>query len=305
MIASFPFFHVLCSKYPDSELNVIVNSDLFDLYKVLPFDLKLHSFPDDKDTLFGIHHYSYNLFDVFNIDIFFDLQNTFKSSFMGFCFRAHERIGIETGFNKFFLTKKHSKRDELFFDKYYLDIIESYLNVKNENLKIAASNDSNNVVYLNAKKEKKSFLVIINDIASKGLWKSFFDSFFEQNFLVWYRGKNEELFEEFQKELDNKNSYKMICQKGLFVELLDFMSDVSCAFTDEFWTASISSYYGVQSFVFLEELVQIPELSHFSLVPSIVHFDSKLPVSLTIKNERKQIDDMSGLVDSIHEILKL
>ena len=99
----FPFMEVLSEEFPGAEIFTISEeSDSF-AFNFLPFKVKAFERPRDKKNFLKTHQYCANLHDIFNIDVFFDLENNFNSSFMGYNFRSTHRVGYETGWNKYFL----------------------------------------------------------------------------------------------------------------------------------------------------------------------------------------------------------
>jgi ADP-heptose:LPS heptosyltransferase len=105
-LQTFPLIYSLNEEYKNCEINLIGSEDSLFLAKLLPFEVKTYIFNKDENKRpWDIHRYCYNLFDVFNIDHFYSLNDSFNDAFMGFCFRAKERIGYKRGLRKMFLTK--------------------------------------------------------------------------------------------------------------------------------------------------------------------------------------------------------
>src|SRR3989339_369677 len=333
LILAFPFFHALRTEFVDAEINLIVNDDLPDLCKFLntKLNVKSYSFPLKKNSLWGIHHYSYNLLDVFNIDLFFDLEDSFKSAFMGITFRARERIGMVNGANRLWLTKKIKKAQGLkrIYDEYYLHLLEDYTGKKFDNLKIcdieippdpvlfpdeSTPSSGNKACSVSATPiafdEKQHFLISINESKNLPLWKSFFDCFISQKFIIVDNRSDTEkqnLLDIFKSSADNsegKNSFKIITTTG--PELLRVLIEESLSvITDEFWVANLASYLGKKAFVFINQNEQIPFIKYFRLSPVLVKLAQEVPVRVTTDLETKQISNIGEVVDFIHSELKI
>ncbi|RPJ78001.1 MAG: hypothetical protein EHM20_04945, partial [Alphaproteobacteria bacterium] len=85
--STFPFFITLGEEYPKAEINIISEENCSLAYNFLPFKNHIFERPKEKLSFFETHHYCANLNDIFNVDLFFDLDNNFNSAFMGFNFR--------------------------------------------------------------------------------------------------------------------------------------------------------------------------------------------------------------------------
>ena len=82
LLQTFPFFINLYNEYPADEIYIICEEDCSPLFAFLPFKARVFERPKEKMDLIQTHHFVVNLHEVFNIDIFFDLENSFNSAFM-------------------------------------------------------------------------------------------------------------------------------------------------------------------------------------------------------------------------------
>ncbi|GAB4407882.1 MAG: hypothetical protein OHK0056_08420 [Bacteriovoracaceae bacterium] len=87
-----PKIYIIHENYQRRDLNL------------MPFKLDLHGLDLDKTNVPNIHKWSFNNKDLFNIDIYFDFQNEFKSTFLGFTLRSRERVGTGNWIQKKMLT---------------------------------------------------------------------------------------------------------------------------------------------------------------------------------------------------------
>ncbi len=335
LLLSFPFFFALRQEFGDAEINVIVNDNLPFLYDFMKVKLgiKTYSFPLVKNSILGIHHYSYNLLDIFNIDLFFDLDDSFKSAFMGFAFRAHERVGIINGANRFWLTKKIKKNMALkrFYDEYYLQLLKSYTDKNFDNLKVCDAeiidplpveikedtfNEEEDISFVSPPKTEEvapvvvgNFLISIKEEDSLDIWKEFFDCFVSQSFLIVDNREGDDrsdLLKKFTEgeRADIKNIFKIIKNIGQ-LELRELITEAMCVVSDEFWFANLVGYLGKKSYVFMNQDEQIPFVKYFKLPPTIVKFYKKIPVRVTSDFETRQVLNIGEVVDLIHQDLKI
>ena len=94
VFSSFPFLVTLSEEFPKAEINIIVEDNGSTALGYLPFKIKVFERPANKMSLIETHHYCANMNDIFNIDLFFDLENSLNSAFMGFNFIHTERLPL-------------------------------------------------------------------------------------------------------------------------------------------------------------------------------------------------------------------
>ena len=126
----FPFLIYLKKEYEDSDIFIIKPDSYRNTFEFLPFRVQVFDLPKEKDTFIGIRNFSLNTNDIFNVDIFIDLEGNLKSSFTGIVFRAKERIGIQTGANKLLQNKKINLVESQSLDRIYHNVLESLLDKK-------------------------------------------------------------------------------------------------------------------------------------------------------------------------------
>ena len=80
----FPFLMALGERFPKAEINLLCEENSSVAFNFLPYRVRCFERPKKKMSLIQTHHFCANLNDLFNIDLFFDLENSFNSSFMGF-----------------------------------------------------------------------------------------------------------------------------------------------------------------------------------------------------------------------------
>lgn len=126
ILSSYLIVHHLYNDLPEVEISIIVDEQLEKYYHYIPFDIKTYTVNDLRMSLPAIHKFAYNLHDVFNIDYFFDLQESKESAFYGVAFRAKERYGFDEGFMRgLFLNNLVERNEETSVDFQYLDLLKA------------------------------------------------------------------------------------------------------------------------------------------------------------------------------------
>ena len=179
-----PFLVTLSEEFPKAEINVITEEGCSYILSFLPFKLRSYERPATKLSLIETHHYCANLHDVFNIDLFFDLENSLNSAFLGFNFRSKERVGYEVKWNKYLLTKRFPDQPMMPIEKKSMKLLELYLNKNLSDVRIAKSKETGQQIESIEKLFKepeppKFIMVMLDNFASVSkqidIWKSFFD----------------------------------------------------------------------------------------------------------------------------------
>lgn len=138
LISLIPVISFLKSNVEDSKIYLIHGPEQKRDLNLLPFKLELHGLDLDKTNVPNIHKWSYNNRDLFNIDIYFDFQNHFKSTFLGFTLRSKERVGTGNWMQKKLLTHffERPPNDQEIFDKAISTYFKKDLKLNLENLSI-------------------------------------------------------------------------------------------------------------------------------------------------------------------------
>lgn len=113
------------------EVILILNQNHFDISKILfnalPFKVSAHFISDKEWTFLGIHRFAYNLYEVFNVDLYIDLESTLKSAFLGLCFRSKIKVGFANGLNRLFLNYKFNEKERAVNREFrYLNLVKLY-----------------------------------------------------------------------------------------------------------------------------------------------------------------------------------
>lgn len=105
-ILSFPFLHALKEAYPKSEIHLITPKENIEVLNLLPFKAYYHEIEDeDLTNIFDVHRYCANT-NIFNLDIFINLTNSFTDACLGLGLRAKKRVGFSDNWKTLVLNHK-------------------------------------------------------------------------------------------------------------------------------------------------------------------------------------------------------
>ncbi len=335
----FPLLHALNAEEGKKEINIIINEEETDVFGVLPFEVKVFKIPKSKkDSFFGIHHFAYNLIDVFNIDYYIDLAGNFKSAFFGCTFRSKTRISYKTGLNKYLLThafeSKDFQNDSTSLDRKALFLWESFLEKGILNSKVAGveikelekkeieeklqEENIAEVIPLNnlaiqdnpfVTENEKRICIVINgslfDDGSDVLFAVFFDCFVGKKFLICVSNIEKEKINSWVKSFDKRNKFEVLYDLSIS-QLKEEILNSEGVVTDSMVVADLSCYFNKKNFVFEHENVEgkvecRPDNFLISSNKIILQHDKKIVKKLITKDESKQLDDVAAIVDFLHK----
>ncbi|MGZ3789813.1 MAG: glycosyltransferase family 9 protein [Bacteriovorax sp.] len=306
---TFPFLLSLSEEFPKAEINLICEEGTSTAFHFLPFKIRAFERPKEKVNLIQTHHFCANLNDVFNIDLFFDLENTFVSSFLGFNFRAKERVGYGVGWNKYFLTKNFAPDASVSSEKKYLRLLELYTEKKFQDLRISRVRTEGQQVekieQLFQEPEPPKFVLVMLDnfqnvTKQMDKWTKFFDSFENQKFIIWSFDDEDLISELFLKVDLGKNNLYMHRGKNI-KEMIYLLGKVQGVVTNNIWSEGLCTYFGVNSVSFLiNPPALLPSYQYFYFKPQRFFFDDSGAIKLSYQGEEREMQEMNQVVDQIH-----
>lgn len=310
----FPFLIAISEEFPIAEIFLVCEEGTSLAYQFLPFKLRAFERPKAKLNLIETHHFCANLHDIFNIDLFFDLENSFNSAFLGFNFRAKERVGYGVGWNKHLLTKKFPDQELLSLERKCVKLLELYLNKPLMDLKVSrVRTEGQKVLKIDQLFEEpeppKFIMIMLDNIAnvSKQIehWKKFFDSFNGQKFIIWSQ-QDEKLISELFAKIDlGENSLYMHNGENP-KELIYLLGKVVGVITNNLWAEGLCNYFGVvsESFIF-DPSLKLPEYVYYYFKPQRFVFAETGEIHFSYLEEKREIAQMNHVVDHIHFNFKL
>ncbi len=105
-ILTFPFLHAISEYYPKAALHFITPKHQVEVLNLLPFKAYYHLYNEDEMTnIFDIHRFCANA-NIYNVDLFISLTNSFIDACIGLGLRAKERVGFADNWKTMVLTRK-------------------------------------------------------------------------------------------------------------------------------------------------------------------------------------------------------
>ncbi len=314
VIQTFPIIRTLKLKIPDCDIFVIIEDGHEKSYDFLTEKVNCFVLPEKSRTISGIHKYCVNLKDIFNIDVYFDLEGSLHSALLGLSFRALMRFGHNEGMRKYLYTNRLPGISHLPFDTKGLKLAGSYLSENFNHLKIEAQElrekvwEFNKVVELNL----GPYLFVyakFDDEKSMKWWQGFFISFAEQRLVI--HCENEEEKEKFDLLFEglkcHKNTEVILCP--LSGELLRYLVNSKGWISDDLWFNRIASYLSVKGFYFPRKSESYLPDNHFVMTSHwIFNTGEKYFIrgrSSESLMEKDEFSDQNELVDYITEKLDL
>lgn len=310
---TFPFITILSEEFPKSEINLLIEEGDMTAFLYLPFKVKVFERPKNKQNLIDTHQFIANLHDVFNIDLFIDLENTFNSAFIGFNVRSPIRIGFDMGWNKHLLTKKYKSEFENNFERRSIRLLENYLGKDFKDFKLShpvgeTQNNEKIDKLFNEPDPPKFILIMLDNFSSVTkdieLWKNFFDSFDKTKFIIWTLNDEDIISEIFAKIDLDKNELYM--HRGTFPKELNYiLRKVSGVISNNNWAESLCAYYNTSVVTFVSNERKLPQFLYFKFRPLRIYFKDNLPTKLLHADEERKFESINEVVDFIHLNFKL
>lgn len=313
---SFPFFTIVSEEFPRAEIHVLLEEgDYKDAFLFLPFKVKVHVRPSDKKNLIQTHQFVANYNEIFNIDLYLDIEGSFNSGFIGFNYRIPTRVGFDLGWNRHLLTNSFKVVPHALFEKKSIQLLELYLSKSFKEVKIQGP-----VIYSQSKENEKdeelfktpdqpkNILIMLdnfNAVSSQiNFWKDFFDSFKGIQFVIWTK-EDEEIISDVFSSIDLGEN-KLMIHRGVNLKEFQFLiSKMSGVIVNNFWAESLSAYYNLSAISFYFTDKKVAHYSFFKYRPLRFYFNKDNSSKMYYLDEEKKFDSINQVVDLIHLNFKL
>ncbi|MFW5887913.1 MAG: glycosyltransferase family 9 protein [Bacteriovoracia bacterium] len=234
------FLHHLKQQYPKAIIDLIGLKKLSPLVALLPFEHNFHIFnPEKYPKTIDVHRFCYNLHDVFNVDIFFATDESFASSFMGFCFRAKQRIGFKGKWNTWLLSVKVIKEEASHRAQQYLNLLSA---ISEKHFEPACVHSKRLVPYFDDWRENNYLFCSLKNISKEELhpWFEYFRLSEHPKIVLNGDKELEAIISDFKNELSLE-------QKMFFVNedhqaYLSLIQYAYCVITDSVEEGLLASY---------------------------------------------------------------
>ncbi len=105
-ILTFPFLHAISEYFPKADLHFITPKKDVEVLNLLPFRAYYHLFDEDEiKTILDVHPFTANA-NIYNVDLFVSLTNSFVDACLGLGLRAKKRVGFSDNWKTLVLTDK-------------------------------------------------------------------------------------------------------------------------------------------------------------------------------------------------------
>ena len=316
VVQCFPFIITLSEEFPKAEISIITEEGCSAILNYLPFKVKTFERPANKLSLIETHHYCANMHDIFNIDLFIDLEGSLNSAFMGFNFRARERVGYEVKWNKYLLTKKYPMPlDSVSVEKKSMKLLELFLGKDFRDVRVSKSRESGksieNIEKLFQEPEPPKFIMIMLDNFTNvskqiELWKQFFDSFQKQKFVIWSQ-EDEGVISDLFASIDLGHNDLFMHRNYESKEMIYLFSKMKGVIVNNLWAEGLCNYVGVDSLSFFTKRDKWPTYDYFRYRPQRMLFAPELDASIKyyVMDDVREFIEMNQVVDQIHLNFKL
>jgi len=299
IILSFPFFLKLREEFPENEINVIIEEGSKELLQYLDLGLRIFEIPKKEKNLLGIHRYAVNQSSIFNIDKFYDLENSLFSSFIGFSFRAKQRYGLPQKWSKYFINNPVITPEEPSKDLFFLKLLDRYISKEIIFTKFRDKNEAKNFL----PEEFNSYiLVYLEKVEHFEKLSALVNKFERQQFVIYSHLPSFEI-QEFHKKLPPSPFIYYLYDKTLSYCSQYFLNSKG-VLTDALWFGIFSSYLALPSFIFSEDNLSIPQMPTFPFPSGLIINKKESFVILNDKNE-KSTSNISEIIDALHLEFKL
>ena len=233
-----------------------------------------------------------NLTDVFNIDIYFDLEGSKLSSLLGLYFRCEKRLGSIDGISDLLFHSKEKIND-------YRELLNEFLEENSLKEKIKGGNTIINKDALELPDYIFVFLDGLDCGDSQNFWTEVINSF-ENIHFIFYRDKDDLLLTDFVDGLNKKNSCKILLDED-FLKVEQFIINSKAILSNYSWPCYLASYMLVDSFLVNNNLVPTESETCFYAKPQSISIGNSCNES-----EANQFFESPKLfVDNLYLDLKL
>ncbi len=308
----FTMLHLLSEEYPKAEFNLLLEKGDELAFYFLPFKVNMYPMPKEKMSFLEAHRFVANLHEVFNIDLYFDLESNFISSFIGFNFRAKVRIGLDNGWNKNFLTKVLPNQ-KLSIEQLSLKYLDTVTNKDFSEFRLSEE-IVNPQTFEKVKKlfdepvPPKFVLIMLSNFAAIekeiNYWKAFFDSCQNQKFIIWAK-EDEEIISEIFAKIDLGNNELFMHRGALKKEMLFIFSKVVGVFTSDIWSLRLCEYFGLDSIYWNLNSTQYKKLNTFKNRSLEIKKREDETFELMDQKEEKLFHTINQVADQVYFQFKL
>ncbi|MFZ9000951.1 MAG: glycosyltransferase family 9 protein [Bacteriovoracaceae bacterium] len=327
ILSCYPFLQEITNLYPDGEIHLLILEELKKYLLFFEKNFFIHTYNLEDYNVAGLYKYIYNLKRVNNIDIYIDLVGTLASATIGIFVKANQRIGLDKGMARFLYNQRIQISTHMSSERIYLNLLRKWNNKSDENFFISRECKDVNPFegplvqnrLISQEFTKGYFLCLIDslgdikselyqdgnereDTTEEHFWRSFFESFTDQRFVVFSEKIDVEL-SDFLKSLTSRNDY--FHQRGHNLEDLSALLDYSSAvLTDSSFYSSVGIYFQKPVFLLRAKNLELPLSYYIKNRPFVVKVDGER-YEVTLGKTKRSLSSINQVVDLVHEVLKI
>ena len=305
----FPALHFLHENGgEETELSLITESDYSKELSHLNF--KIQNFVVDQKDLsaLGAIKLAHKLDDLFNITHFVNLRKGVAGHTLGKSLKAKNRISPKSMMGKVVNTHQVEVNENKSMSEQYLELVQQIYDEDIENfkvrLKVNGEEDHLPENFFKSQTNEPFIFFALSDLSDdeqkyslvEGVWTSLTD----QKKILWTNEKNahhEKILETQVKSVD--------ATEVDFVDIHHYILNSSGVITDELSVARLCCYYGVDHFLISRLDHRQAQVKAFEFVLAQFLLGDKEHLYTEGNEELKEMDDISLLIDIIHEKFNL
>jgi len=313
---AFTFIKTLYEENYHGEITILIHEE--DIYSSQFFlvPLKVVVFPARVTGLLKTHKFVVNSRDLNFFDAYFDLENSFTSSFIGWNLGVQERIGYDMGFNRHFLTRKIVSSSRQYDEDYFMDLCGEYfhknykkqkiiLDYLEENLDEQNIKEKHGLLFDNITDKTYNFIIIYNYESFKNhsiWWNDFLDRFKESHFILWPVFDFEKISDLFSTIDDCDRRFTVLRDPSL--RDLKFVSTfISGVLTDHTWSEGLCLQLGLNVCSLYFESHSHLAYDYLHCCPHRFYVGQNI-VEYVFRNDQKHLNNLDELADTVLNIFE-
>ena len=298
-----PTLFYLREKYEEVELNVISDRSFDSELSHLPFKVVNYVVAKKELGAIGSLKLAHKLTNLFNITHFYNYRSGIGAINFGRSLKATNRVGYKDPVGKLFYTKMLERNTGLAPSLQYLELVqedESSL-VNKVSLDLESKLPEN---FFHSKDHDPFIFMALGDLKQDDhkyiLIKDILGQLTNQKVIMWSAEKN-------QHHIDLLEAHpNIIDATGVdYGQIHQYILTSQGIITDQLNVARLSTLIGVDHFMICREDYRQREISAFSFVLSLLHFDEKEIRYIEGAEQLKEMNQVHEVMDLIHEKFNL
>lgn len=309
-ILCFPFLHAISEYYPRADIHIITPKKDVEVLNFLPFKAFYHLFDEDEiRTVLDVHPYTANA-NIYNVDLFISLTNSFADAALGLGLRAKKRVGFSDDWKALFLTDKikrplgHHFVEDMFA---LFDVITGQGNAK----KIRVTSRPLTPILEDELPYFAINLAPLRDAEIESEWIDLISQFDNQRIVLFTSDdqvKVRLLIDNFVSVLPSNNTYETFFYKD-WIELGRMLAFAQGVITYSGALGALSAYVGTKTLILYEnEDPQVKGPFYFLADVSIIGINNPILINSTTSEKvikERVTFDMNKVFDQACTFFKL